>query len=161
MKEISQAEFDAVKNKAVELFRKNKKISSPAFSEIRITPEWFEHIEWKNKNHKRPIREAYVRYICFLHLIYILNHSKLYQEFREDTGKVIVKKQGKKILVNKIVYFYGFIAIVNNDKNRVKIVVRKVDDWDHYEFVSVIPVWKSWWYSGSMFFEEDMGFLES
>jgi len=61
----------------------------------------------------------------------------------------------------KIVFLYWFVAIVNNNKNRVKIVVRKVDWWTHFEFVSVIPVWKSNWYSWDLFFEEDLSFLEN
>lgn len=160
MQEITELQHDKIKLKAVEIFQQNKKITSPAFWEIRITPEGFGHIEWKNKNHKRPIRESYVRYLCFTHIVHILNHSKLYQEFRETLQTVEIKKKGKKNRENKIVHFYGFVAIVNNNKNRVKIVVRKVDGWNHVEFVSVIPVWKSWWYSWEMFFDEDMSFLE-
>lgn len=160
MREITEEQYESVKQKAISLFQKNKKIMSRAFGEVKITPEGFNHIEWKSKNHKRPMQEAYIRYLCFNHIIYILNHSELYQEFREELQHIEIKKQNKKVTENKIVYLYGFVAIVNNNKNRVKIVVRKVADWNHYEFVSVIPVWKSDGYSGKLFFDEDMSFLD-
>jgi hypothetical protein len=81
-----------MKQKAISLFQKNKKIMSRAFGEIRLTPEGFNHIEWKSKNHKRPMQEAYIRYLCFNHIIYILNRSELYQEFREELQHIEVKK---------------------------------------------------------------------
>jgi hypothetical protein len=142
MEEISPERHNAMREKASMVFERNKKIRSPAFGEIRLTQEGFGHIEWKNKNHKRPPRESYVRYLCFLDIVHILNHSKLYQEYREGSEKVEIKRHGKRVKENRIVHYYGFTAIVNNNRNRVKIVVKKVDGWNHYEFVSVIPAWR-------------------
>lgn len=161
MIDISEEHFQRVKESAIELFQQNKKIVSLAFGEIRLTPEGFNHIEWKNKNHKRSQREAFVRYLCFAHIVHILGNSRLYQEFREDSQSVQVKAKWTKKYENKIVRYYGFVAIVNNNKNRVKIVVRKVDGWNHYEYVSVIPAWKSTGYAGShLFFDEDLSMFE-
>lgn len=160
MNEISQLDFDEVKKNALNLFLKNKIIFSPAFWKIKITPEWFNHIEWKSKNHKRSTKESYIRYLCFLHIKYILENSKLYQEFREEFQIFDLRRNSKIFKEKKIVCLYGFVAVVNNNKNRVKIVIRKVDWWDNYEFVSVIPVWKSTWYSGELFFDEDLRFLK-
>ena len=84
MSEITDEQYEKIKQKAVNYFRENRKILSQAFWEIRITPEWFNHIEWKNKNHKRPKTEVYIRYLCFLSTAYILENLKLYQEFREE-----------------------------------------------------------------------------
>jgi hypothetical protein len=39
MIDISEEHFHRVKESAVELFQQNKKIVSPAFGEIRLTPE--------------------------------------------------------------------------------------------------------------------------
>jgi len=158
----TEKQLEEMKNKALSFFKNNKKIISPAFWEIKITPEWFNHIEWKNKNHKRSPTESYVRYLCFLHLDYILSNSKLYQEFRESFQEFELKRKNKKIKEKKIVCLYWFVAIVNNNKNRVKIVVKKVDWWGNYEFVSVIPVWKkNWWYSWELFFDNEEEFLDS
>lgn len=93
MIDISEEHFERVKESAIELFQQNKKIVSPAFGEIRLTPEGFNHIEWKNKNHKRSQRGAFVRYFCFAHIVHILSNSKLYQEFREDSQSVQIKSK--------------------------------------------------------------------
>ncbi len=157
MIDISMEHFNRVKQVAIEIFQQNKRIVSPALWKIRLTPEWFNHIEWKNKNHKHSLREAFVRYLCFAHIVHILSNSKLYQEFREDAQIVPIKVNWSRRQENKIVRYYGFVAIVNNNKNRVKIVVRKVEWWNHYEYVSVIPAWKSTGYTGNhIFFEEDL-----
>ncbi len=160
MEEISLEKYNKMKEKAVEYFKQNRTITSPAFWEIKITPEWFNHIEWKNKNHKRPIKEVYIRYLCFLNTEYILNNSKLYQEFREEMQTFDIKRKNKKIKEKKIVNLYWFVAIVNHNKNRVKIVVRKVDGWNKYEFVSIIPLWKNNWYWNQLFFDNEEQFLQ-
>jgi len=68
-----------------------------------------------------------MRYLCFLHICYILENSKLYQEFREEFQIFEIKRNNKLLKEKKIVCLYGFVAVVNNNKNRVKIVIRKVD----------------------------------
>ena len=160
MEEINQLQHDAMRAKASELYERNKKIRSMAFWEVRLTPNGFRHIEWKNQNHKRTPRESYVRYLCFLNIVHILNNSKLYQEYREWSELVEIKRHGKKVKERKIVHYYGFTAIVNNNKNRVKIVVKKVDGWSHYEFVSVIPAWRYNGYTNIVFFDENDADLE-
>lgn len=160
MSEITEEKYSQMKEKAVEYFKNHRKISSPIFWEIKITPEWFNHIEWKSKNHKRPMKEAYIRLLCFLNTEHILNNSKLYQEFREEMQHFNIKRKNKKINEKKIVHLFWFVAIVNNNKNRIKIVVRKVDGWNHYEFVSIIPAWKNNGYWPQLFFDNEEAFLK-
>lgn len=152
MEEINQEKFEKAKAQALLIFQKNKKIKSPLFGEIRITPDGFDHIEWKSRWHKRPMNEAFVRYICFNHVVFLLNKSALYQEYREKMEIVRINKTVKQ---NKIVHYYGFVAIVNDWKNRVKVVIRKVDGWNNYEFVSIIPAWINKWYTNITFFDAD------
>ena len=161
MENITKEQFEKIKQKAIDYMWKHKKINSPAFWEIRITPEWFNHIERKNKNHKRSMQESYVRYLCFLHIEYILSNSKLYQEFREYLEKIDIKRAWKFIKENKMANLYWFVAIVNNNKNRVKVVIKKIDWWNRYEFVSVIPVWKQNGYSSEIYFDNEDDFLKS
>ncbi len=35
------------------------------------------------------------------------------------------------------------------------MVVKKVDGWDSYEFVSIIPAWRNEGYTNIIFFDED------
>jgi len=160
MLEITEEKYQEMKTKAVDFFWKNRKISSPAFWEIKVTSKWFSHIEWKNKNHKRPRKESYIRYLCFLHLWYVLNNSKLYQEFREYMEDVEIKKKWKKKTEKRIANLYWFVAIVNHNQNRIKIVVKKIDWWNKYEFVSIIPLWKNEWYWNQLFFDNEESFLK-
>ncbi len=159
MSDKIEEKYNEIKLKAIDYFKNNRKILSPCFWEIKITPEWFNHIEWKSKNHKRPIKEAYIRYLCFLSTTYILNNLKLYQEFREEFQFFEIKRNNKKVTEKKIVCLYWFIAIINHNKNRVKIVIRKVDWWNKYEFVSIIPLWKNKWYWNQLFFDNEEDFL--
>jgi hypothetical protein len=159
IEDISDEKFERARENALALFQKNKRISSPCFGEVRIDPDGFGHLEWKSKDHKRTKKAAYMRYLCFLHVPYILQNMKLYQEYREVMEDVPVKKKGKIIKERKPVRYYGFVAIVNGDRQRVKIVVKRVDGWGSYVFASAIPRWDLKGYSGgkyaSLFFDDE------
>ena len=105
MSEISLEDYEKIKNEALDIFKKNKKVKSPSFwwIEIKITPSWFNHLEWKKENHKRGIKEAFMRYLCFKHIKYILNNLKLYQEYKEELKEFYIKKKWKKVKIKKIV----------------------------------------------------------
>ena len=159
--EINSQILEKMKQKALLYYKENKKIISPLFWEIRITNSWFNHIEWKNKVHKRDFKEAYVRYICFFHTKYILEESNLYQEFREQVEQFKIKIGKKKYKnVNENTCYYWFVAIVNKNKHRVRIVIKKHEKSNYYEFVSVVPAWKKDWYlwnkDNILFFDEKL-----
>lgn len=114
--EISKEKFNEVKNKAIKFFKEHKKINSPAFWKIKITSEWFNHITWKSINHKRWDNEIFVRYLCFMHIEYILSNLKLYQEYRTEIKKVEIKRWWKIIKEDRIISLYWFVAVVNWNK---------------------------------------------
>lgn len=158
MENITKEELDKIKIRALEFYKKNKIIKSPIFWIIKITNNWFNHIEWKDKNHQRDYNEAFTRYICFFHIKYILENLHLYQEYRNNSEKLKIKtwkKKYKNIIEN--VDYYWFVAIVNNNKHRVRIVIKKNEKSNYYEFLSVVPAWKKIWYlwtnENSLFFE--------
>jgi len=146
MSEIAKEDIERIKLKALEYYKKHKIMKSPCFGEIKITNEGFNHIEWKDLNHKRDFRDAYIRYICFFHVAHILENLSLYQEYREEMKDFAIrsKKQGKTktVTIKDRVCHYGFVAVVNGDRHRVRIVVAKKDGCKNYEFVSVVPAWK-------------------
>ena len=153
--EITKEQLKKAKEEALSFFKNNKKITSPCFwgIEIKLTPNWFNHIEWQRENHRRDTWDSFIRYICFKHIKYILNNSKLYQEYKEEMREFFIKKKWKKIKQKRIVEYFWFVAVVNDNKNRVKVVISKTDWWNNFEFVSVVPYWKTDWYS-KLFFEE-------
>lgn len=162
MAEITKADIEEIKSKALEYYKKHKIIQSPCFGEIRITNAGFNHIEWKDKSHLREFSDAHTRYICFFHTAHILENMHLYQEYREEMKELTITKkrqwQTKKILMKDIVRHFGFIAVVNKNKHRVRIVVSKKDGCKNYEFVSVVPAWKRrgylWSQTNDLFFDE-------
>ena len=157
--EISEEQYYNIKQKAIKFYKNNRIIFNPKFWEIKIDLKWFQHLEWKRKNHKRTKKEAYIRYLCFLQIKFILNKLWLYQEFREEEREKEIKRKWKKIKEKKIVYTYWFVWIVNNNKNRIKVVIEKVDWWNWYKFRTVIPVWNNNWYSKQIFFDNDKDFF--
>jgi hypothetical protein len=59
-----------------------------------------------------------------------------YEERRKSIRKQVYKE---KIFEPKTIYFWGIIAIINNQK--IKVVLRKVEGTDQIHFWSVIPDW--------------------
>lgn len=114
---ITKEAIEEIKIKALAYYKKHKIITSPCFGEIRITNDGFNHIEWKDKHHKRDFRDAYIRYICFFHTVHILENLSLYQEYREEMREFTVtrKKQGKtkNIVIKDRIRHFGFVAVVN------------------------------------------------
>jgi hypothetical protein len=106
MNEVTESLYEKARTNAVSAFQKNRKVANPIFGTIKITPEGFEHLEWKNRNHKRPMREAFVRLICFMDVPYILQRSHIYQEYRETCEEIQVKKNGRILKERKIVRYY-------------------------------------------------------
>lgn len=161
MENITKEQLEEIKLRALEFYKKNKFIKSPIFWDIKITNEWFNHIEWKDKNHQRNFNEAFTRYVCFFHTKHILENLHLYQEYREKQEKFKIKIWSKKYKeVNENVFYYWFVAIVNKNKHRVRIVVKKNEKSKYFEFLSVVPAWKNSWYlwvkENDLFFGEDL-----
>jgi len=158
---ITKEILEEMKQKALIYYKNNKIINSALFWKVKITNEWFNHIEWKNKDHKRDFKEAYVRYVCFFHTKYILENSHLYQEYRSSIEQFKIKIWSKKYKeVSENTHYYWFVAIVNWDKHRVRIVIKKHEWSKSFEFVSVIPAWKKegylWNRDEILFFNDDV-----
>lgn len=144
--QISQ-ELAIAKWKAIEFWKNNRTVKNPKLWEIRINQDGFDHIEYKDRNHKRENeKEVMYRYMCFIQVKRILNNLWEYQEFCERSIMIPVKRHGRKTMEHRPAKFYWFVAIIN-DRIRVKVVVRKVDWFEKCEFVSVCPVWKTAYYT--------------
>ena len=157
MAKITDEKYSEIKKEALELFKNNRKISCSCFwgIDVKLSPSWFNHLEWQREWHKRSKNEAFMRYLCFKHIKYILNNSILYQEYKEELKEFSIKRKWKKVKVKKIVEYFWIVAIVNNNKNRVKVVIAKTEGWWHYEFISVVPYWSNSGYN-KLFYEENI-----
>jgi len=101
------------------------------------------------KNHHRDTQQIYVRYKCFLNIKDVLSKMHYYQEYKIEVREINERKNGKNIIVKKMVIYIAFIAIVKVwiDQNRIKIVVSNTQWKDDYEFLSIIPSRNSKWYN--------------
>lgn len=80
----------------------------------------------------------------------LIGLSTTYQEFEESTKEVLVKKYKKKTRKSKVVKYWGLIAII--DKQKIKVIVRKIGDNGSLHFWSVIPAWTTNKYRDVKFF---------
>jgi len=81
-----------MKEQVLSYYAQHKKISSPLFGEVKITPQALWHLENKDKKHKRADKEIFIRYKCFLLVDKIIEKSHLYQEYKQEMQDVVVKK---------------------------------------------------------------------
>ena len=149
--------MEELKIKVYEFYEKNKKIYSPIFDLIKITPQSLWHLENKDKHHKRPEKEAEMRMKCFLSIDRIIKQSCLYQEYKQELEDVIIKKYWKRIKVPRKVNYYGLVWILHTDTGsriRIKVVIKKVNDRKYAEFISVIPARNIKWYN-RLYFENE------
>lgn len=139
-----------LKNQVFDFYEKNKKINSPLFWFVKLTPQWLWHLENKDKNHKRWEKESAVRMKCFLYIHDIIKKSHLYQEYKQEYEDVLIKRNGRKIKEKKIVQYFGLVWIIKNigwTLIRIKVILKKVPDRRSVEFVSVIPARSIKWYN--------------
>ncbi len=139
-------------------YEQHKKIPSPVFGEVKITPQALWHLENKDKRHKRTEKEIRMRYKCFLLIDRIIEKSHLYQEYKQELQDIITKKNWRKIRSPMKVKYFWLVWVIEAYQwhwIRIKVVVKKVTQWQHYEFVSVIPAWNMKWYH-RLYFDESL-----
>jgi len=147
----SDKKYINAKQDALIYMNKNRKIIWWCLKEVRIWNAAFNHLIWKRKNHKREVYESYVRFKCFIHIDKILKNLNLYQEYKTEMENIRIKRWWKYINQKVSVEYFGFIWILFSQWLRIKVVVRKVNWWSHWELVSVIPAWESIWYKNTSF----------
>jgi len=145
---VTQQDLDQMENRANQFYSKNKIITSPIWWEVRMTPEWMQHLRQKWKT-KRNIQEIYIRYLCLLSSDKLISDMKYYQEYKSDYATIVERKNGKNSSVKKMAEYYWLIGIIDTgkSKNRIRLVIRKIFGRDYYELYSVIPSRNSQWYS--------------
>jgi len=148
----------SLKESVLEYYEKHKKIKSPIWWDIKITPQSLRHLENKDKNHKRDKNQIDIRYKCFLLIDKIIKKSFLYQEYKEELQDVLIKKKWKKVKVAMKVKYFWLVWIVQAYQwhwIRIKVVIKKVPNWSNCEFISVIPAWNMKWYH-RLYFDEEL-----
>ena len=160
MSDFDEVKYQAVKEAAHSFFEKNRKIHSLAFGTVYLNSDGFMHLIFADKHHKnkREWKNQIKRFHLLAYAKPILEKMGLYQEYTELTQTVMVKQRKQKHLENRMVKYWGFIAVIDN-KIRVKLVLRQVGN-GNIHFWSIIPFWKTRFYKDIQLVELSTGDME-
>src|SRR5947209_2260041 len=71
----------------------------------------------------------------------VIEGMGFYQEYLEQFENVEAKDfENKRFHVHKLVRYWGFVAVVKTNRNRIKVILKQVGD-GQIKFWSVIPYW--------------------
>lgn len=138
--EISELEFQELKQKAEKSYFEIKKVHCPYFKrEVIFDALGFNHILYKNAKHARPRGDQVMRFRLIKFVDVILKSSGTTQGISELDEWERVKSHG--VLVSKLKRnkYYEFIAVISN--YRIKIVVKETENGE-FLFWSIIPFWR-------------------
>lgn len=122
---------------------------------IIFTDNNFKHLTYKDKNHKRSTQEIKMRSICFLSVDKIIKKSWTYQEYLCEENPIIIKKHGKKEKIMRKIEYIWLVAIVDwpNWKHRIRVVIKKIEGFSYWEYLSIMPAWKMKWHPNFMWWK--------
>ena len=143
--------YEKLRNDSQNFYYTNNNIFSPALREkIAFSAIGFNHIIFKNHRHEREKSSQILRFKLMPLAKKLIGLSTTYQEFEEGIKEFLVKTHKKKIKQNKLIKYWGIIAIIDNRK--IKVIVRKVGINGGLHFWSVIPAWVTNKYRDNKFF---------
>lgn len=132
-------DYKKLKNDAQNYYNSVGRIFSPVFNqEIYFSAEGFNHIVFKNARNEREKSSQILRFKLLSLAVKLVKISTTYQEFEETIKEFECKSFKKKIRKNKIVKYWGIIAII--DGRKIKVIIRKIGDGNFY-FWSIVPGW--------------------
>ena len=133
--------YKEIRNNARTYYKSIYNIFCPALKNtILFQSAGFKHIIYKSHGNIRDKPSQVMRFQLLRHVTYLVKITTTIQEYEETIQRFhyYKKKVGKKVLFQKQVYYWGIIAIINN--NKIKVILRKVGN-GNIHFWSVIPAW--------------------
>ena len=154
-------QYTKARESAHNYFLKNKKIRSPVFKTVSLTSDGFMHLIYHDRFlKKKRTKEAQIqRFHLLQHTRSIIESMGYYQEYLEQYQTVMVRMKKHRSEQNKLVRYWGFVAVINN-RIRVKLVLRQIGD-GHIHFWSIIPYWKTRSYKEIRYADLSTGDLEN
>ena len=98
-----------------------------------------QHLKFKAWNKTRSLNDQYMRFKLLKYAPSILKKSHTLQEYNEKNNMERVKVNSRWEERAVKVYYYGFVAII--DEIRIKVIVKEIKGGGKY-FWSIIPCWK-------------------
>lgn len=152
---VSPEEYNKEKDVARLYYEKIKSVFSPALNAtVHFNSEGFNHLIYRTKREERDKASQVLRFKLLPLVADLVRLSTTYQEYEEVMQEVVGQKYGKCVKENKLVFFWGIIAIINGRK--IKVVLKKVGN-GQIIFWSVIPEWNTSKYRDMRFFHSMEG----
>lgn len=156
---FDQKEYQKVKDNYQKTYQNIGKIFSPALNEdINFSAVGFGHMIFKNRKTERDKGSQIVRFKLIPLAVKLISLSTTHQEFEELIKSFQVRSHKKKVQKNKLVSYWGIIAIINNKK--IKVIIRRIGHNGKLHFWSVIPDWKTSKYRDIRLFHTMNGYQE-
>jgi hypothetical protein len=130
--------FNSKKEKAQEIFARQKTIYNPYFKkDVILNSEGFNHLQF-SKNHARNKNEQLLKFRLLPLALTTIKNAGTIQEYRNllmPIGKPAARDGAVKM---KAVEYWGLVAIVGENKIKIKTILRRVGD-GNITFWSVMP----------------------
>ena len=113
---------------ARELYEKQGSIYCPYFDEkIILNSDGFNHLQNKTNRQHRPVAEQIYKLLLLKKALRIIPKCGTVQEYRDCVEK-IGKKGNDGFYKTKRVQYWGFVAILENNATKIKIILKKIGD---------------------------------
>ncbi|MES2023774.1 MAG: hypothetical protein V4439_03760 [Patescibacteria group bacterium] len=131
-------DFENIRAKAKALYEFRKEIHCPYFqTKIILNSDGFNHLQYKPNRTPRNLKEQILKFILLKKALEIIPKCGTLQEHRMQIEKY-GKMQNDGFYKMKQVQYWGFHAILNNKKHKIKIILKQVGD-GNIMFWSVMP----------------------
>ena len=138
--ELTEEEFTARKEKAKTLYSAQSSIHCPYFAKhIVLNSDGFHHLQFSARR-LRDRKEQVLKFKLLPLALEVIRKAGTVQEYR-DCFIEVGKKSSRGETSMKRAQFWGFDALVGNDKIKIRTVIRQVGD-GHITFWSVMPLVK-------------------
>ncbi|PIP17022.1 MAG: hypothetical protein COX44_02215 [Candidatus Portnoybacteria bacterium CG23_combo_of_CG06-09_8_20_14_all_37_13] len=141
--DINTEQFRKIKEEAERFYKEISEIYCPYFQEtISFNAKGLDHIKFSEWNKARPIKQQYMRLRLLKLAPQVIKKSHTLQEFHEtkrfERQKINSRWEKRTVMVR----YYGFIAITDNLRTKVKIIIKEIERGKRF-FWSIIPFWKA------------------
>ncbi len=138
---ISKEKLEKTKQESITEYNKIGSVFCPYLKcEVAFNSKGIEHLKFKEKNKPRSPEEQYLRFKLLPLAGHIIKNSHTIQEYFEtkrfEKQKINSRWEGGLVEV----FYYGFVAIINNA--RLKIIIKETRGGNKF-FYSIIPFWKN------------------
>lgn len=149
--EIQKKKLGELLKKAEHAYNQNSELYCPFFSsKITLNSDGFNHLLYKPNRQIRDIKVQIIKLSLLKKALEIIPKAGTLQEYRDRLEK-IGKKLGDGFYKTKRVQYWGFNALVDDNKHYIRVIIKQIGD-GKLTFWSVMPVDKKSYSTG---IEED------